>query len=372
MTPHGLVVAKALSIACASLLSYPGMGSLADLMNTQELEGRLHRAASFRAPYGKSILEKFGVEIEVEMLTRRQYFTDENFITTCNDLVAPLPPLGTKAWADELRARFRFEAVGCMVSHTAPHVSSARSNQVRLHSKIFGQDLPIAHLEEASKQNAKVVYAALGTMALSDRWDLDLGRQSAGNLPVGTTGKRFCQHVWKELLQAMELLGPGYFCVMCVGKQPDAMDFLGCDDDEIESKLPANVAVRNFVPQVKLLGKYTHVFLSHVGFNSLQESLVAGVPLIAIPQAMDQPTNARKVEAASWGKAFLSPMKTVCADSLAEAVRQVTDEGEGYRAAVHEARKQLEGGAESVAERLVELATAGSCADACQVAMGGC
>ena len=34
-------------------------------------------------------------------------------------------------------------------------------------------------------------------MALSDRWSIDLGRASGGNLPPGTTGKEYCQHVWR-------------------------------------------------------------------------------------------------------------------------------------------------------------------------------
>lgn len=36
---------------------------------------------------------------------------------------------------------------------------------------------------------------------------IDLGRASGGNLPLGTTGKQYCQHVWKALLEAMEELG---------------------------------------------------------------------------------------------------------------------------------------------------------------------
>lgn len=49
-----------------------------------------------------------------------------NFITTCEDLVAPLPE--DAPWAEELRTHCSFIPVGCLVSARAPHVITARSN----------------------------------------------------------------------------------------------------------------------------------------------------------------------------------------------------------------------------------------------------
>lgn len=364
MTPHGLLVAAVLGIPCASLVTYPGMGSLSDLMNNLAREGRLERAIAFRKAHADAIRSKFAVDVRDGMLSRRQYFARENFITTCDDLVAPLP--SDEAWAEELRENFRFTAVGCMVSDDAPHVTIARSAKVVARSISFGHTLPSDELDDALARGAKVIYAALGTMALSDRWLLDLGKASGGNLPVGTTGKQFCQYVWQCLLESMRLLGEDFHCVMCLGKQPDAADFLGDDNKEVMSKMPSNVTVRAFVPQVEMLGKYAHVFISHAGFNSVQESLMAGVPLIAIPQAVDQPANAQKVESSGWGLSFPRPLETVSPASLATAVRSVAAEGAPYRAAVATARGQLRGGAQRAAERLLNLAGARS------AARGGC
>jgi len=364
--PLGLLAASKLGIQGASLVTYPGMGSLSGLMSTLEAEGRLERAATIRKPYGKAIQEKFGVDLSCNLLTRRQFYTKTNFVTTCEDLIAELPALGEQKWADELRKEFSFSAVGCLVSSSAPHVITARSDSFIPRVKSFGHSLPVAELSDQLAKGRKIIYAALGTMALSDRWSIDLGRISAANLPYGTTGKAFCQHVWKALLAAMEELGDDFFCVLSVGKQPDALDFLGRSETEIFEHVPSNVLIRGFVPQVEMLNNYASAFISHVGFNSLQESLMAGVPLVAIPQAVDQPANAFKVEQRGWGQAFFKPMETVTSTALAEALRQVCDQSGAYRQAVQCARSELAGGAPRLAESVLAMAYQSS------PALGGC
>ncbi|CAE7860918.1 yjiC, partial [Symbiodinium necroappetens] len=91
-------------------------------------EGRLERAGAIRKPYGKAIQDKFGVDLRCNLLTRRQFYTKTNFVTTCEDLIAELPASGEQKWADELRTEFSFSAVGCLVSSSAPHVITARSD----------------------------------------------------------------------------------------------------------------------------------------------------------------------------------------------------------------------------------------------------
>eukprot|EP00439_Symbiodinium_sp_Y106_P032653 s3044_g3.t3 len=364
--PLGLLAATKLGIQCASLVTYPGMGSLSGLMSTLEAEGRLERAGAIRKPYGNAIQDKFGVDLSCNLLTRRQFYAKTNFVTTCEDLIAELPALGEQNWADELRKEFSFCAVGCLVSSSAPHVITARSDSFIPRVKSFGHSLPVAELSDQLAKGRKIIYAALGTMALSDRWSIDLGRISGYNLPHGTTGKAFCQHVWKALLAAMEELGDDFFCLLSVGKQPDALDFLGSSEAEIFEHVPSNLLIRGFVPQVDMLNNYTSAFISHAGFNSLQESLMAGVPLVAIPQAVDQPANARKVEQRGWGQAFFKPMETVSSTALAEALRQVCDENSTHRQAVQSARSELAGGAPRLAERLLSMSYQSS------AALGGC
>jgi len=222
--------------------------------------------------------------------------------------------------------------------------------------KLFTNEIPLKDLEAAAMHGAKVIYMALGTMALSDRWDADVSMYPGGNLPAGTTGKVFCQHIWKTTIAMMRALGEGYHCVLCIGQQADALDFLEGENEEDKLEgLPKNMTLRTSVQQVEVLEKHTHVFVTHAGFNSLQESLIAGVPMVALPQAVDQPENARKIEAAGWGHAFLRPMSTVTPTSLANAVAEVVAQ-DSFRKAVLDSSTELCGGDVKAAERVVAMA----------------
>jgi MGT family glycosyltransferase len=58
--------------------------------------------------------------------------------------------------------------------------------------------------------------------------------------------------------------------------------------------VPSNVTVREFVPAREVLARAT-VHITHGGCNSVHESLVAGVPLVCLPQAFDQIPLSRRV-----------------------------------------------------------------------------
>lgn len=352
MTPHGLIVAEVLKIPCLSLVTYPGMGSLSDLLKD---DARVQFTIDVRRPYGERIKERFGVDVRAEMVTRRQYFAQNNLVTTSEALVAPLPPVGKKVWADELREHFKFEAIGCMVNDQAPHVAGAASESaVAIRGPLLPCDLPKAQLAAAKARGKKIIFAALGTMALNDRWNSDLGRSSGGNLPMGTTGKQYCQHVWRALLDACTGLTQEFHCVLCVGSQPDALEFLE-DAPGQAVVLPDNVTMRSSVSQVEMLSTFADVFISHAGFNSLQESVFAGVPIIAIPQAVDQPANALKVQRCGWGRALLKPMEAVTAASIRTTLQDVTAPNAPYKFALDEARDSLRCGERRAADRLLGL-----------------
>jgi MGT family glycosyltransferase len=59
--------------------------------------------------------------------------------------------------------------------------------------------------------------------------------------------------------------------------------------------LPANVEVREFVSAREVLARAS-VHVTHGGCNSVHESLLAGVPMVCIPQAFDQSPLAQRVE----------------------------------------------------------------------------
>ncbi len=63
---------------------------------------------------------------------------------------------------------------------------------------------------------------------------------------------------------------------------------------------PENFMVCQSVPQLELLQRAT-LFITHAGMNSTNEALYYGVPLLAIPQATDQHSIARRIEQTGAG-----------------------------------------------------------------------
>lgn len=78
--------------------------------------------------------------------------------------------------------------------------------------------------------------------------------------------------------------------------------------------------------------------------------------MIAVPQAVDQPANALKIESSGWGRAFLQPMTSVTEAVLMEAMRDVAAEGSPFRAAVATVRDGLAGGEVRAADRVIAMA----------------
>jgi MGT family glycosyltransferase len=111
--------------------------------------------------------------------------------------------------------------------------------------------------------------------------------------------------------------------------------FAGCDDYEVLvsvgatvppealGALPANVTVRQSVPQLAVLQR-TDVFVTHGGANSMHEALFHGVPLVCIPHFGDQPANARRVVAAGAGVEL--PLAELSSARVASDVARVLDE----------------------------------------------
>jgi len=72
--------------------------------------------------------------------------------------------------------------------------------------------------------------------------------------------------------------------------------------------IPDNFTVRNTVPQLAVLPR-TAVFVTHGGMNSLHEALYYGVPMVFLPQQMEQSLNAKI--AAGQGAGLILAMRAV-------------------------------------------------------------
>lgn len=105
---------------------------------------------------------------------------------------------------------------------------------------------------------------------------------------------------------------PGWYVVLQIGRHVDA-DALG--------PIPSNVEVHRWVPQLAVL-RQADAFVTHAGAGGSQEGLAAGIPMIAVPQAVDQFGNADML--ASLGVARHLPKEKATAEALREALEALT------------------------------------------------
>ncbi|PCJ20456.1 MAG: hypothetical protein COB04_04155 [Gammaproteobacteria bacterium] len=87
--------------------------------------------------------------------------------------------------------------------------------------------------------------------------------------------------------------------IMSVGKQTDITEL---------GPIPTNFTVENFVPQLDVLKK-TDLFITHGGMNSLNEAMYFGVPVIILPQQVEQAFNGRRLKKMGVAK-ILNSKKT--------------------------------------------------------------
>jgi MGT family glycosyltransferase len=139
--------------------------------------------------------------------------------------------------------------------------------------------------------------------------------------------------------------------VAALGGEPfNAIVAIGRDQDLARfGSPPPNIRLEPYVPQPLLLAR-CDAFVTHAGFNSVKESLAAGVPMVALPITADQPYSAQRCAALGVAK-VLGPSERSAA-SIREAIRDVLDDGR-YR---EQARRfQAEMAALPGPDRVVEV-----------------
>jgi len=133
-------------------------------------------------------------------------------------------------------------------------------------------------------------------------------RKDAGQLllyiAVGTVYRanlQFFQHCLKAFDDKR------YSVIMSVGKAVDLADL---------GPIPQNFTVAQYVPQLAVL-ENADVFITHGGMNSISEAVYYGVPMIVVPNTIEQALNAARVEQLHAGQYLeterLSPEKLLLA-----------------------------------------------------------
>ncbi|GLT94316.1 hypothetical protein SLE2022_120620 [Rubroshorea leprosula] len=130
---------------------------------------------------------------------------------------------------------------------------------------------------------------------------------------------------------ACALKGSGYHFLWVVRATEQAKLPAGFLEETSEKGL-----VVTWCPQLEVLShKSTGCFVTHCGFNSVLEALSLGVPMVAVPQWTDQPTNAKFVEDV-WGVGIRAQREKegiVKREVLEGCIKEVMvgDKGEGMR-----------------------------------------
>ncbi len=161
-----------------------------------------------------------------------------------------------------------------------------------------------------------------------------LGEQPVLYISLGTAYNNWLDF-FQMCLTAFE--GQPWQVVMSIGTKIDR-SALG--------SIPNNFIVDAYVPQLAVL-EHTDVFVTHGGMNSVMEALYYGVPLVAIPQMLEQAITAERVAQLGLGVAIektavtqstlLSAVTTVANDpqfrEKAQRMQEVVRSAGGYEQA---------------------------------------
>jgi MGT family glycosyltransferase len=113
---------------------------------------------------------------------------------------------------------------------------------------------------------------------------------------------------------------------------------IGRDQDPSRFEpVPDHVRLEAYLPQPVILER-CDAFVTHGGFNSVEEALAAGVPMVVVPISADQPYSAERC--AGIGVARTVGADARSADAIREAVRQVLDDP-SYRANARAFQEQM-------------------------------
>jgi glycosyltransferase, MGT family len=157
-------------------------------------------------------------------------------------------------------------------------------------------------------------FAGPSIAARSDANDFPLERLAGKNVLYISLGTAFNNQVafFNTCIAAFK--HSPWQVVLAYGKRIDPADL---------DPIPANFIAHPHVPQLEVLTQ-TNIFISHGGMNSTMESLYNGVPLVVIPQMVEQEMTARRIQALGLG--VLLARDNVSVESLHAAVAYVQND----------------------------------------------
>ncbi|WP_344245317.1 macrolide family glycosyltransferase [Actinocorallia libanotica] len=246
------------------------------------------------------------------------------------EVAAPMLALPGAVAYQEKFARW---LAGCGALTTDPAAFSGRP--ARSVALIPGAMQP--NLEKVDTDVVTFTGPCLGGRAEQEGWKRPDGAEKVLLVSLGSAYTRQPEF-YRNCLAAYGNL-PGWHMVLQIGKYLDPAE-LGA--------IPPNVEVRAWVPQPAIL-RQADAFITHAGMGGCSEGLLAGTPMIAVPQAVDQFMNADRL--VELGVARRIDTADATAEALRTALLELTsDPAVARRAAELRARTRTEGGATRAAE----------------------
>ncbi|MFF8695956.1 macrolide family glycosyltransferase [Streptomyces sp. NPDC015144] len=240
--------------------------------------------------------------------------------------------------ADEYRARFDRWLAECGATTTKMEVFCGRpQNTVATVPRAMQP-----HGDRVDTSTVTFVGPCFGTRVQDGDWRRPAGAEKVLLVSMGSALTRL-PAFYRQCLAAFGDL-PGWHVVLQIGKYTDPAEL---------GEIPANVEVHSWVPQLAIL-EQADAFVTHAGMGGSSEGLYAGVPMIAVPQSADQPTNADRL--VELGVARRIDTEDATAEALRTALLELTADPEvARRSAQLRADARAEGGTERAADLIEEM-----------------
>ncbi|MFJ9950715.1 macrolide family glycosyltransferase [Kitasatospora sp. NPDC091207] len=240
--------------------------------------------------------------------------------------------------ADAHRAKFAGWLAGCGASTTDVDAFSGRP--ARALALIPRTMQP--HADRVDPDVVTFVGACRGPRGGEDGWTRPAG---AGNVLLISLGSAYTRQpeFYRGCLAAFGDR-PGWHVVLQIGKYTDVRELGG---------VPSNVEVHSWVPQRAVL-EQADAFVTHAGMGGCGEGLLAGVPMIAVPQAAEQFVNADRL--VELGVARRIDTADATAEALWTALSElVADPEVTRRSARLRAEARAEGGTAQAADLIERM-----------------
>nr|WP_121162896.1 macrolide family glycosyltransferase [Micromonospora pisi] len=198
------------------------------------------------------------------------------------------------------------------------------------------------HADRVDNDVVTFVGPCFGERADQGGWTPPTGTEKVLLISLGSAYTRQPEF-YRQCLAAFGDLS-GWHVVLQVGKHTDPAEL---------GRIPGNVEVHPWVAQLAILER-ADAFVTHAGMGGSSEGLFTGTPMIAVPQAVDQFTNADRL--VELGVARRIDTSDATAATLREALLALTTDAEvTRRCAALRTAARAEGGTSRAADLIEAL-----------------